>query len=253
MAERRKAISKKIRFEIFKRDNFTCQYCGRMAPDVVLEVDHINPVANGGDNDIMNLVTACFDCNRGKGKKKLSQNDEIKKQQEQLKELNKKREQLQMMLEWKKELMNYEAEQLQELEDQFEMSTGLTLTNSGKEKAKKWIKQYGLLEVLECLNISVEQYFDPDNESTKEKTFNYIPRIASVRKKQKANPMIGKKNYIRAILRNRIAYVNEKYLMQMLDEMETEEDFDDVKYIATTCKHWTEFRETFNEWCGGDY
>ena len=47
MAER-KTISKKIRFEVFKRDSFTCQYCGRMAPYIVLEVDHINAVANGG-------------------------------------------------------------------------------------------------------------------------------------------------------------------------------------------------------------
>mgnify|MGYP003405974009 CR=1 FL=1 len=54
MAQKRKTISKKIRFEVFKRDNFTCQYCGRMAPDVVLEVDHINPVSKGGDNDISN-------------------------------------------------------------------------------------------------------------------------------------------------------------------------------------------------------
>ena len=37
----RKTLSKKIRFEVFKRDKFTCQYCGRMSPDVILEVDHI--------------------------------------------------------------------------------------------------------------------------------------------------------------------------------------------------------------------
>ena len=41
MAER-KPIGKKMRFEVFKRDKFTCQYCGRKAPDVILEVDHIN-------------------------------------------------------------------------------------------------------------------------------------------------------------------------------------------------------------------
>jgi len=41
----RKAISKKLRFEVYKRDKFTCQYCGRKAPDVILEIDHINPVA----------------------------------------------------------------------------------------------------------------------------------------------------------------------------------------------------------------
>jgi hypothetical protein len=65
-------ISKSVRFEIFKRDGFICQYCGRHPPDVVLEPDHIVAVANGGTNDPANLATACFDCNRGKGAKPLS-------------------------------------------------------------------------------------------------------------------------------------------------------------------------------------
>ena len=67
----RVALSKRTRFEIFKRDGFTCQYCGAQPPEVVLEVDHILPVANGGDNDPMNLVTSCFNCNRGKTDKQL--------------------------------------------------------------------------------------------------------------------------------------------------------------------------------------
>ena len=50
---KRKNLPKKIRFEVFKRDSFTCQYCGRMAPDVILEVDHILPVAEGGTNNII--------------------------------------------------------------------------------------------------------------------------------------------------------------------------------------------------------
>ena len=52
----RKPISTKLRFEVFKRDNFCCQYCGRKAPDIILHVDHINPVHNGGDNNIINLI-----------------------------------------------------------------------------------------------------------------------------------------------------------------------------------------------------
>lgn len=65
------AVSKKTRFEIFKRDRFTCQYCGRTPPTVTLECDHIDPVANGGTDDELNLVTSCFDCNRGKSDRKL--------------------------------------------------------------------------------------------------------------------------------------------------------------------------------------
>lgn len=59
-------VSKRTRFEVFKRDGFTCQYCGAHPPSVVLECDHIVPVAEGGQNDMDNLVTACFSCNRGK-------------------------------------------------------------------------------------------------------------------------------------------------------------------------------------------
>jgi hypothetical protein len=60
------AISKKERFEVFKRDGFKCSYCGKAPPVVILEVDHIEPKARGGKDDINNYLTACFDCNRGK-------------------------------------------------------------------------------------------------------------------------------------------------------------------------------------------
>ena len=54
------------RFNILERDNFTCQYCGRKAPDVVLEVDHVIPVCKGGTDASSNLKTACFQCNNQK-------------------------------------------------------------------------------------------------------------------------------------------------------------------------------------------
>jgi len=63
----RSGLSAKLRWQVFSRDNFVCRYCGRRPPDVALEVDHRISVADGGNNDIENLITACVDCNRGKG------------------------------------------------------------------------------------------------------------------------------------------------------------------------------------------
>lgn len=62
------SISKKQRFAILTRDNFTCQYCGARAPDARLHVDHRTSKRDGGFDDAKNLVTACFDCNMGKGR-----------------------------------------------------------------------------------------------------------------------------------------------------------------------------------------
>lgn len=66
MKRKREPISARLRFEIFHRDNFTCQYCGQSAPDVVLHVEHRIPVAHGGTSDKENLFAACSACNLGK-------------------------------------------------------------------------------------------------------------------------------------------------------------------------------------------
>lgn len=64
----REPTSKKLRFEVFKRDEFRCVYCGATpSEDVILECDHVIAVAEGGQTHIDNLVTACRSCNRGKG------------------------------------------------------------------------------------------------------------------------------------------------------------------------------------------
>lgn len=60
------AVSKRLRYEVLRRDNHACRYCGRSAPEVALTVDHVVPVALGGSDDPTNLVAACRDCNAGK-------------------------------------------------------------------------------------------------------------------------------------------------------------------------------------------
>jgi hypothetical protein len=182
---KRKTISKKIRFEVFKRDSFTCQYCGRMAPDVVLEVDHINPVARGGDNDIMNLLTSCFDCNRGKGKRKISDDAVIKKQQQQLKDLNEKRSQLDMMLKWKKELNSLLDTQVNEIENLLNEYTGHKYSEYGRNDCKKQIKEFGFSEVYDSAMISIQTYYDPKKKDSATLVFNKIGGICFNRRKQR--------------------------------------------------------------------
>ena len=62
---------KLTRREVFIRDNFTCQYCGRQGHD--LTIDHIVPRSRGGSHTWENLVSACKTCNHRKGGKTLAQ------------------------------------------------------------------------------------------------------------------------------------------------------------------------------------
>lgn len=70
--EQRTLMTKKLRESIKKRDNFTCCNCGNstyVEPNLLLEIDHIIPVAKGGRTEESNLQTLCWRCNRAKGAK----------------------------------------------------------------------------------------------------------------------------------------------------------------------------------------
>lgn len=57
----------RVRFQVFERDKFKCQYCGRGINDgVKLQIDHVIPRKQNGQNNISNYITACEDCNLGK-------------------------------------------------------------------------------------------------------------------------------------------------------------------------------------------
>ena len=247
----RKTLSKKIRFEVFKRDKFTCQYCGRTAPDVVLEIDHIEPISKGGSDDIMNLITSCFDCNRGKSNRKLTQDDEMKKQQKMLLELAERKEQIEMMLKWKKELENLEDVLVDKIEELLSV-TGDSFTDYGRKVCKRDIKKYGFEEVYESTKISLEQYFVPGDKESIKKTFEYIGRICSTRHYQKNNPNAYDIAYLCKIGENRLNYFNKGETKIFLNRYYKKEDFEDLKYIFSDSNSRYELQKRLEQYYGDD-
>lgn len=59
-------IPPEVRKNIFERDSFQCQSCGKTGLKTNLNIDHIIPLARGGSNDISNLQTLCQTCNQKK-------------------------------------------------------------------------------------------------------------------------------------------------------------------------------------------
>lgn len=218
----RKAIPKSVRFEVFKRDSFTCQYCGQAAPDVVLVIDHIKPYSKSGDNDIMNLVTACAGCNAGKSDRELDDKSVIAKQKAQLDELNERRLQLEMMLEWREAVSNIAKQQEDAVVEFIDSHPDFEVSPIGRNSIRKWIKRYGFTEVMDAAETSFGQYLEykqsggvvPDSWN---KAFNYIPRIINVKRREEDKPYIGDLFYIRGILRNRFSYVNDREALDLLE------------------------------------
>tara|TARA_R100001594_G_scaffold146245_2_gene197427 strand:+ start:679 stop:1206 length:528 start_codon:yes stop_codon:yes gene_type:complete len=69
---------KKIHFSkamVKRRDNYTCQYCGKTPTKKNTTIDHVIPVSKGGETSYENCVTACYKCNNKKNNKLLSQID----------------------------------------------------------------------------------------------------------------------------------------------------------------------------------
>lgn len=207
----RKSIPQSTRFEVFKRDSFTCQYCGKSAPEVVLHIDHIIPVSKGGNNSIINLTTACADCNGGKSNRELSDDSVVTKQKAQLDELQERREQLEMMVSWQKGLMNIEADVVVEAEKIWRsLVKPYGLTEIGLQSLRKLIRQYGFSEVIESMKISSEQYLEYDKESmtvtspSVAKTWDYVARIARSRKRVADRPSLAEAYKLVGLLRYRI-------------------------------------------------
>ena len=252
----RKSISKGIRFEVFKRDSFKCQYCGATSPDVLLHIDHIKPVSKGGTNDIVNLVTSCEACNLGKSDKLLSENAAVNKSRSQLEALQERREQLEMMLEWQEGLQALKDSVLEKVMARWEeLAPGFAVNENGQKRLQKIIRSYPLDEIYEAMDIASEQYLEFKDDGTVtddswERGFKKIEGICRVRKSESEKPYLKDLYYARGILRKRV-YVDEGYVMEMMENaVIAGADPQWIIQEARYCRNWTQFRDSMHDALG---
>ncbi len=242
MAER-KSLSKKTRFEVFKRDSFACQYCGAKAPDVILEVDHIKPVVEGGTNDMINLITSCFDCNRGKGKTKLKDNPILDKQRAQIEELNLRRQQLEMMLEWRNGLMSLDSEIAQAAIDNYNSKfTTISLTEVGEKKISNLVRKHGLQKVLDKTDEVFDKYYNANDEkSSSNIIFTKIGSFLTYDSFPEYKKRIA---YLKGIIKNKSNYFNEKKTHIVLESIYKQYGVEAIEILIGKCKVESSFRSS---------
>lgn len=247
---KRKGITKSVRFEVFKRDGFACQYCGAKAPDVLLEIDHIQPISKDGDNDIMNLVTACKPCNLGKSDRELGDDSAIRKQQAQLSELNARREQLEMMLAWRNGLKDLQGDQLEiVLQAWSQAASGWSLNDIGRKEAEKLLKKFGLQAVLDAIDVARESYleFDEDGKGTQESVNLGWKKVGGICAVSAMPPAEQRLRYVTGILRKRLSYVPFNVLRTLRAAHQTGVDVEEMVEEAKFCRNWTAFSDWLDE------
>lgn len=150
----RKSISKKARFEIFKRDGFTCQYCGAHPPGVLLHIDHIHPVAKGGTNEDENLITSCEPCNLGKGAGLLADVPKsIKQKAIELGEIERQLAGYQAIQRARRERLDEESWEVAEI---YMKHFGIkTILKVDRQSIRSFIEKLGVVEVLSAMEKAV--------------------------------------------------------------------------------------------------
>jgi hypothetical protein len=157
----RRNLSKRSRFEIFKRDRFTCQYCGKTPPGIILEIDHIVAVSDGGSDEPHNLLTACFDCNRGKSSVPLSdslQSGDLTLKRELIQERIEQAEAYELMLQHRRAV---EDDAIEEVIGVYERAfEGWTLLDSTRPAIRRFLRLLSKTEVIEAMEIACARMND---------------------------------------------------------------------------------------------
>lgn len=149
----RKAISKKKRFEIFKRDDFTCQYCGATPTNAILHVDHITAVSNGGTNEMDNLITSCMPCNLGKSSNSLqSIPQSLKDKANEIKEREAQIKGYQEIIEQKLARINQESWKIAEILSPGSSKHGFNTRDF--KSIERFVDKIGLYEAMEAAEIA---------------------------------------------------------------------------------------------------
>ena len=196
---------------IFRRDRFTCRECGAEAPSVYLRADYvIDPERGGTDED--NLATYCAECyNQRNGKKIVTP----------LEMMQARRSQLNQLLAWKQDNKRLSRDQVKIVKDYIHsrMFQDYTLNHAGDFQIEKYIRNYGLVSVLDKVD---EAYFSKikfkDDKITEESAVEFMKAIGAFLYVEQAGELDKAVRYTAGICRNNIGQYCWKECLRRLDD-----------------------------------
>ena len=241
-------ISPQLRFEVFKRDAFTCQDCGRTTPNVVLYVGYKISPEKGGTTELDNLITRCYECFEEKPLERLSE----------------RREQLEMMIEWKNGWKTYKEDSRDHVVEYIHSKIeGYTLKTKAKQNVANALKKYGVPKVLDIIDEAAEKSLKYDSEDNliKDSVEEFVNNIHKFLYVDSQPPIRQKMLYVCGICNNRFQYWNRQKGLELLEDYASAlrkhgyseaaliKDFDEEVIPNTKrCNNWSEWSGLIEDW-----
>lgn len=174
----RKSTGKRLRFRIFERDGFTCQYCGKRPPEVILHIDHVFPVSKGGKDEIENLLTSCADCNLGKSTFEIGKSPKRVLQSQD--DLQEKYDQLKAFYTLQKKMDFVRREMINDLEDYWnELWQDEMIGDQGLASLRRFMRLFSVDEIKDAMDIAKSKIYRSRD------AFKYTCGILHTKLKQK--------------------------------------------------------------------
>lgn len=241
------SVSNKKRFGVFERDSFTCQYCGKKPPDVVLQADHIVSRKDGGDDSEMNLVTSCFACNNGKSSKSLDiRTIRAASFKQELEILEARKGQLEAYFNFLKRKAEVEDEETNIYQRCWEEESDgeSTLTDKGLRNMRSLAERYSSAMIFEAIRIAWSK-----SHVSNEAKFPYMCGVLKNLKLQSEDPETAEASYALnrslSLIRNAYPYFNEGFLRKFLPEMPEVI----VGQLVNESNNWTQLKNAILTYC----
>lgn len=238
---------KRIKFEVFEKDSFKCQSCGRGAPIVTLQLTRIQETQHN-DNwlDTAFLSTSCKDCEkkRSDSTDKSTRNGFIS-----IDELEERLQQLKMLINWRKGMLNIRKQQLAHLVNYWEHKIpSFVISNDQKKYILTYITKYSCEEIRSAMDMAADKFFVQSTDGTISNSsilnaFGKVPEIC-LKKSEIADihESDGLQNVHERIKNNISGFFDSRRAMQWLNYARSwEVPIEELFQMASSIGSWTEF------------
>lgn len=245
---KRSAIGNKLRFSIYERDNFCCQYCGKNPQDhdIVLNLDHAISVKDGGDESPDNLITSCFECNSGKSAKSVVIKKEERDIEKELQMANDRLSQIKAMIKSRNKLEQTNAELevlefrfLDPLKDYSDKDGETVCYNKILKLCKNQKSQGCSIEILKnAFDVISDKFLTQESIDVIDVVKYFGATVRNMKMPKEEQERIRAINSLKWKCVNKFHYFNESMYYALVKDV----DIDIIDYCVKASPNWSSFR-----------